>query len=323
MAKKYQIFISSTFRDLSEQRAAVSKIILDLDHIPAGMEMFSATDMDQMTYIKQIIDQCDYYVLIVAGKYGSLSPNGISYTELEYDYAVESGRIVLGFIFEDASKLLASEVESDPEIAKKLSAFVEKIKTGRIVQFWKTQDELSGKVALSLTKAFARFPQIGWVRGDILADETAVRKLNEKNEEIDRLRSVIEELNKDKPAHVVVDLADLDDHYEYIISHDTISSINYISAVINTTWRKIVVSFNMSFVLGYDLNALVQTALTSIARGEIPRVDHVRIEQTVISQVGVQLELLGIIARTNRGLPYITDLGKNIYMTALAVPKRQ
>jgi hypothetical protein len=86
--KKYQIFVSSTFRDLVEERQDAIKSILDLGHIPAGMEGFPAIDMEQLKYIKKIVDQCDYYILIVAGRYGSVDADGISYTEKEYQYAV-------------------------------------------------------------------------------------------------------------------------------------------------------------------------------------------------------------------------------------------
>jgi hypothetical protein len=33
--------------------------------------IISATDEDAWTIIKEVIDGCDYYILILAGKYGS------------------------------------------------------------------------------------------------------------------------------------------------------------------------------------------------------------------------------------------------------------
>lgn len=95
MGKKYQIFISSTFSDLVEERQSVSRAILDMGHIPAGMEMFPAADVEQLTYIKKVIDECDYYVLIVGARYGTLDEEGVSYTEREFLYAVETGKSVL------------------------------------------------------------------------------------------------------------------------------------------------------------------------------------------------------------------------------------
>lgn len=55
------------------------------------MELFPAIDEDQFEFIKKVIDDCDYYLLIIGGRYGSLSDEGVSYTELEYQYAVSKG----------------------------------------------------------------------------------------------------------------------------------------------------------------------------------------------------------------------------------------
>jgi hypothetical protein len=55
--KKYQVFVSSTFRDLVEERQDAIRNILDLKHIPAGMELFPASDTDQLVYIKKVIDE--------------------------------------------------------------------------------------------------------------------------------------------------------------------------------------------------------------------------------------------------------------------------
>src|ERR1700704_3456743 len=100
MEKRYQIFVSSTYSDLVDERQDAIKAILDLGHIPAGMEGFPAIDIEQLKYIKKVIDQCDYYILIVAGRYGSVDVDGISFTEKEYQYAVETGKVVLAFVFE-------------------------------------------------------------------------------------------------------------------------------------------------------------------------------------------------------------------------------
>jgi hypothetical protein len=63
--------------------------LLELDCIIAGMELFPASNDDQWTLIKRVIDDCDYYLVIIGGRYGSTDAAGISYTEKEYDSAVE------------------------------------------------------------------------------------------------------------------------------------------------------------------------------------------------------------------------------------------
>ena len=74
MDKKLQIFISSTYIDLKEERQAAVQAILKAGHIPAGMELFTAGDKSQMETIKRWIDESDIYMLILGGRYGSIEP---------------------------------------------------------------------------------------------------------------------------------------------------------------------------------------------------------------------------------------------------------
>lgn len=50
---KYQVFISSTYSDLMNERKQVLDILLMADCIPAGMENFVATDDEQFNVIKK------------------------------------------------------------------------------------------------------------------------------------------------------------------------------------------------------------------------------------------------------------------------------
>ena len=63
---------------------------MKLNCIPAGLELFPAIDEKQFDYIKKCIDDSDYYLLIIGGRYGSLTCEGISYTEKEYLYALKN-----------------------------------------------------------------------------------------------------------------------------------------------------------------------------------------------------------------------------------------
>ncbi|HPS81953.1 MAG TPA: DUF4062 domain-containing protein, partial [Candidatus Limiplasma sp.] len=60
MEKKYQVFISSTYSDLQNERAQIIQALLELDCIPTGMELFQAANDDQWNWIKRAIDGCDY-----------------------------------------------------------------------------------------------------------------------------------------------------------------------------------------------------------------------------------------------------------------------
>ena len=88
MEKVYQVFVSSTYSDLANERRRISETLAKAGYVPAGMELFPATDQQQLEFIKRIIDRCDYYVVIVGGPYGSLADDNVSFTEKEYEYAL-------------------------------------------------------------------------------------------------------------------------------------------------------------------------------------------------------------------------------------------
>jgi Domain of unknown function (DUF4062) len=81
MDKRYQVFVSSTYTDLKDERRSIIQELLETDCIRSGMELFPAADEEQFEFIKKIIDDCDYYLLIIGGRYGSTAPDGVSYTE--------------------------------------------------------------------------------------------------------------------------------------------------------------------------------------------------------------------------------------------------
>jgi hypothetical protein len=165
---KYQVFVSSTFRDLRDEREAVSWAILKLDHIPVGMENFSASDGRGWDTIARTIDDSDYYVLIVGGRYGSVDPDlGISWTEREYDYAQARGVPVLPFI-RDQSGITLDKADKGAG-AKKLKTFLKKVESKHLRETWTTLENLCAKVTAALPKTIKydeeRRPRPGWYRG--------------------------------------------------------------------------------------------------------------------------------------------------------------
>jgi nucleoside 2-deoxyribosyltransferase len=105
MGKRYQVFVSSTYQDLREERQEVIQALLELDCIPSGMELFPAADEDQWSLIKKVIDDCDYYIVVIAGRYGSIGPDGKSYTQMEYEYAVQKQIPVMAFLHENPGSI--------------------------------------------------------------------------------------------------------------------------------------------------------------------------------------------------------------------------
>nr|WP_241878218.1 DUF4062 domain-containing protein [Psychrobacter sp. PraFG1]UNK04653.1 DUF4062 domain-containing protein [Psychrobacter sp. PraFG1] len=101
--KKLQIFISSTYKDLLDERQSAVEAILKAGHIPAGMELFTASNQSQWEIIKRWIDESDVYMLILGGRYGSIDKEtGKSYTHLEYEYAQSKNKPLFAVVIDDS-----------------------------------------------------------------------------------------------------------------------------------------------------------------------------------------------------------------------------
>lgn len=178
MDKRYQVFVSSTYADLMEERQKVIRTVMEMDCIPAGMELFPAADEEQFRFIKRVIDDCDYYLLIIGGRYGSLNEEGISYTEKEYEYAVSIGLKVIALIHKNPDEIAFGKSEQDPQLREKLGEFRRKVSANRLVLFWESAHELPGLVAQSLAKTIKIFPAVGWVRANKAASEDLLIEIN-------------------------------------------------------------------------------------------------------------------------------------------------
>jgi hypothetical protein len=198
--KRHQVFVSSTFLDLQEERAAVVLALLQMEAFPAGMELFPAADDDAWTLIQRVIESSDYYLLVVGGKYGSIDPaTEVSFTEKEYDYAVERGKPVLAFLHADPDKIEFGKSEKDKAAQQQLEAFREKVKAKKHVKYWSGPDDLAGKVALSFANFRQTYPAVGWVRGDLATSAEALGELNELRKQLADAEAQTERARSDAP----------------------------------------------------------------------------------------------------------------------------
>lgn len=236
MDKRYQVFVSSTYTDLKEERQLVTQMLMKMDCIPAGMELFPASDEDQFEFIKRVIDDCDYYLVIVGGRYGSVTTEGVSYTEKEYDYAVEKGLKVVGLLHRNPDGIPIGKSESSPEAREKLATFRNKVSKGRLVDYWDDAPALPGLVALSMISAIRTFPGIGWIRADKAASEDLLNEINGLRKENDELKRQLAAV--DKNPSVPENLASLDDKFKicgYYRRYD-----NRYKKYVETDWERIV-----------------------------------------------------------------------------------
>lgn len=189
MDKKYQVFVSSTYEDLKEERAAAIQCLLENDCIPVGMEQFPASEMSQMEYIKMMIDDCDYYVLISAGRYGNLDKDGIGFTEKEYHYAKSKKIPIMSLLVKDIGKLNYDKCEQTDIGKRKLEAFRRKITDGRLVDFYTDIGSLKLAIIKAIHRCIKDYPAIGWIRANSV--ETQMNNPDEIKKEIQKIVSDI------------------------------------------------------------------------------------------------------------------------------------
>ena len=208
MDKKYQVFISSTFKDLQSARLKVRDAILSMYHFPVGMEMFGSLDEDQWEVIKRDIDESDYYILIIGKCFGSEVPNeGISYTQKEYRYSVSKGIPVLAFLINENTTVPKTFQETNPVRIEKLAAFRKEVELGRTVSYWSDKNELATEVSISLSRQIARKPGKGWVRAtdfDVDKSHAELLTLMERVRELESENSELIKMQKQKPVPKIV-----------------------------------------------------------------------------------------------------------------------
>lgn len=177
MKRKMQVFVSSTFDDLLEERQAAFEAILEAGHIPAGMELFNGGS-STITTIKKWIKESDALILILGGKYGSLvNRRNRSYTQMEYELALSEGiqvcPLVLtdSFLCEKASKTSFEHVFEKNHIDK-YNKFKAKVKSNGITKFPNNADQLKSMIISYLNELAQDNSKtlIGWVRGNNITD---------------------------------------------------------------------------------------------------------------------------------------------------------
>lgn len=313
MDKRYQVFVSSTFADLQDERSKVIQTLMEMDCIPAGMELFPAMDEEQFEFIKKIIDDCDYYLLIIGARYGSISEDdGLSYTEKEYRYAKEKGMKVIALVHGEPDQLPVAKTDRDPALYDKLVAFRKDVCTNRLVRFWHSAVELPGLVALNLPKTIKAYPAIGWVRGDATASPSLMAELLAVKNENERLRAELSTLSL-KPQLKIQNIAGL----------DTVISINgsyYMEGAINISKWKYDFSLSDVFKLTapYILSPQVDVNVRKYIGRQLFNSSPIQGTSPSISEmdfqtIKIQFEALGLIELTSNpnGLTWsLTSSGK-------------
>jgi hypothetical protein len=311
--KRFQVFVSSTFKDLEDERQEVMHALLELDCMPAGMELFPAANETQWNLIKKVIDDCDYYVLILAGRYGSISPEGLSYTEMEYRYALSINKPTIAFIHRDPGKIIAEKTETADEGKAKLAEFRTQVEK-RLCKQWDTPQELGSVVSRSLIQLIKSNPAVGWVRANELADREATMELLQLRRRVEELQTELARARTSAPKGAE-GLAQGDENHSLRFSFKAQDPSGYPSV----TWSS---SFSPSWdelfsvaaplmineapeeAIKVALDAMVEENNTARLRKDKKLEKHAlrgfSLHQEDFQTVKIQLRALGLIAKSEK-----------------------
>lgn len=215
--KIYKVFISSTYKDLKKEREEVIEILLGLnDYKPVAMEYFPASTANQWTAIKENLDECDFCITIVAGKYGTIDKTtNKSYTHMEYEYACENNIPIISFVYNNIENLPISKCETKENRKKKLEEFKEIIYNSKLVKEWKDTTDLTNAIAPSLNKLVKDYPTAGYIKA------SEVEKLEKKNKRLeDKINKLEKENSKEKNGEVRIKKALKELKNEYKIKYN-------------------------------------------------------------------------------------------------------
>jgi hypothetical protein len=327
MDKVYQVFVSSTYADLADERRRVSETLAKAGYIPAGMELFPATDQTQLEFIKRVIDRCDYYVVIVGGRYGSLADDKISFTEKEYEYAIEKNIPVLAFLHKNPDKIESGKADRGKRQIKKLAAFRERLSRERIVDFWLEPQELCTKVVIAVTQAINLAPGIGWVRGDQAVDPKVLQDLERvrlENAELRRQLASLENADIVFPSH----LAGMEDEFEFSV----VAESNGIGRKVNEKWRTIFLRCGNRLWAEHPEDeigrTLAQFTLKSRHPDRYSDKEKYSVKARDLMRIRAHLEALGLIKVISKGVypnSYLTwtltDKGRHLLGDFLAIKR--
>ncbi|MCD0459944.1 DUF4062 domain-containing protein [Roseiconus lacunae] len=314
--KRYQIFISSTFRDLIDERQAVLKAVLELDHMPAGMELFPAADDTAWQLIKDVIDSSDYYVLLIGGRYGSLDEEGLGYTEKEYDYATRKKKPVIPLLHKSPDNLPRERTETEPGTWKKLEAFRAKVEKKHTCVYWDSAEDLKAKVIVGLTANVKRHPTVGWVRADNVPSDATVREVLALRKQIAALEDEINQIRTDAPPGTE-DLMQDDDLHKMAYSftarppRGSYADIMSYESTMSPSWNEIFAGVSPVMIneaSERDLRRAFHKHFEKLARQDLAEEDglrdhyisDVKFSENDIETCLVQLRALGLIKESDR-----------------------
>lgn len=333
--KRYQVFISSTYADLQEERAALTQVLPTLGCLPCGLDV-QPVGAAAWTTLKKLIDESDYYVLVLGSRYGSLSPSGISYTHMEYVYASTKQKPILVLMHDSPDTRPAAFQEKTPEGRRQFNDFRQLLSKG-LMAGWNDTRSLEAALRRYLPQLIKSKPAMGWVRATSLGSPEQAR-------EIDRLKQRVTELEQEREQQLVQQagslgaLAQGQDLFEvtYRCKAYAAGNCEDVPARSKLSWSAIFSSFaphlsqpqHEDFIAARIAERLQEVALKDIqvTRPKTHAVTDISLAPLCFNTIKLQFRTLGLIRRVPRDDArtwwQLTAAGEQ-HLTSLLVVRRQ
>lgn len=148
--KRKKIFISSTYTDLIPHRRAIWKLLQSFNVDVSGMERFGARSESPLETCLTEVEESDIFVGVIGMRYGSIeSTSKKSYSQLEYEKAVQKKLIILFYLIdEERSEIIPKFI--DFENIVQLRKFKSIISRKHTVEKYFNEKSLIDKLNLDL-----------------------------------------------------------------------------------------------------------------------------------------------------------------------------
>ncbi len=127
------VFISADITDVPDTLFTLTRVITQLGGLPVTSQYSPAAGEYDWGTVRQIIDRCDIYILLVGDTYGVQAETGESYIHREAVYAKSKLKPVIA--------LLKNEVKLTDEEVPRLRSLHRLMMSG-VFKFWSSQEDL-------------------------------------------------------------------------------------------------------------------------------------------------------------------------------------
>jgi hypothetical protein len=144
---KRTVFISSTYEDLIPQRKRIWELLADYDVNIRGMERFGARKETPLETCLAEVEQSDIYIGIISFRLGSIEKTiGKSYTQLEYEKALDLKREIFIYLVDEKNSKLSPQFIDFGEKYEKLQSFKSILKDRHTIDTFVDENDLYDKL---------------------------------------------------------------------------------------------------------------------------------------------------------------------------------